>query len=58
MTMEAVARALGALERNPAVCAQLLAPLERMTALQVITSAIPLPCMLGLKMPGLNTCSC
>jgi hypothetical protein len=35
MTMEAAARALGALERNPAICDQLLAPLKRMTALQV-----------------------
>lgn len=35
MTMEAAARALGALERNDAVCDQLLAPLKRMTALQV-----------------------
>lgn len=35
MTMEATAWALGALERNPAVCVELLAPLKRMTALQV-----------------------
>jgi hypothetical protein len=36
MTMEAAAHALGALEQNAAVCAQLLAPLKRMTALQVV----------------------
>jgi hypothetical protein len=36
MTMEAAARALGALERNAAVCDQLLAPLKLMTALQVV----------------------
>lgn len=35
MTMEAAARALGSLERDAAVCDQLLAPLKRMTALQV-----------------------
>lgn len=40
MTMEAAARALGALERNPAVCVQLLAPLKRMTALQVSVRAV------------------
>ena len=42
MTMEAAARALGALERNPAICDQLLAPLKRMTALQVSHRSVTL----------------